>query len=151
MSAPLYTTAILRLAASIPHDVRLARPDGTAELRTPVCGSRIVVDVMMENGRIAALGQDVHACALGQAAAAVMAAHAVGRTPQEIDSARQALADYLGGRRADPGDWPGLEVLEPARAHASRHAAILLPFEAAALASRSSHLRTDGQPTASAA
>lgn len=151
MPAPLYTAAILRLAASIPHDSRLAAPHGTAQRRSPVCGSRIVVDVTMEKGRIAALGQEVHACALGQASAALMGAHAIGRTPAEIDGARQALADFLAGRRADPGDWPGLDILEPAIPHAARHAAILLPFEAAFSASLSPHLSHDERLAASAA
>lgn len=146
MTTPLYNTAILRLAASIPHDSRLPEPHATAERRSPVCGSRIVVDVTMQTGRVAALGQDVHACALGQAAAALMGAHAIGRTPAELDAARQALADYLAGRRAEPGDWPGLDVLAPARPHTARHAAILLPFEAVSLASLLPHL----SPTAPA-
>lgn len=140
MTVPLYTTAILRLAASIPHTGRLAAPHGTAERRSAVCGSRVTVDVTMQDGRVAALGQDVYACALGQAAAALMGAHAIGRTPAELDAARHALADYLAGRRTDPGDWPGLDILAPARPHAARHAAILLPFEAVSLASLSPHL-----------
>ncbi len=134
MKAPLYTPVILRLAASIPHDGRLDAPDGTAERRSPVCGSRIVVDVHLHDGRVASLGQDVHACALGQASASLMAAHAVGRTPAELNAVRDDLAAYLDGTRGDPGDWPGLDVFAPARAHRSRHAAILLPFEAVARA-----------------
>lgn len=134
MTTPLYTTAILRLAASIPHGTRLDAPDATADKRTPVCGSRIVVDVVMQHGRITAIGQDVHACALGQASASLMAAHAIGRTPTELGAARDDLAAYLDGTRDDPGTWPGLDILAPARAHRSRHAAILLPFEAVAQA-----------------
>lgn len=132
MTTPLYTSAILRLAASIPHATRLADPHAIADRRTPVCGSRIVVDVAMANGRVAAIGQDVHACALGQASASLMAAHAIGRTLAELDKARDDLAAYLNGSRDDPGIWPGLDIFTAARAHRSRHAAIMLPFEAVA-------------------
>ncbi len=132
MTTPLYTNAILRLAASIPHEGRLPEPHGSAETRSQVCGSRITVDVHIRDGRIAALGQEVGACALGQASAALMGAHAVGCTAAEIAEARDALADYLVGRRDDPGDWPGLDIFAAARSHHSRHAAILLPFDAAA-------------------
>lgn len=53
----LYTRDILRLAASIPHLGRLEAPQGSAERSSPVCGSRVIVDVTVdEAGRIAALG-----------------------------------------------------------------------------------------------
>ncbi len=136
MNVPLYNTRILRLAASIPHEGRLPAPHGSAEKRSQVCGSRVTVDVHIRDGRITALGQQVSACALGQASAALMGAHAIGRTATEIAEARAALADYLAGLRDDPGPWPGLDIFAPARAHRSRHAAILLPFEAVAQAAR---------------
>ena len=41
MNAPLYTTEILRLAASLGEPRALEREDGRAELRSPTCGSRI--------------------------------------------------------------------------------------------------------------
>ena len=45
MNAPLYTTEILRLAASLrdPHD--LEREDGRAAVRSPTCGSRMETKV----------------------------------------------------------------------------------------------------------
>lgn len=141
VTAPLYTRDILRLAASIPHLGRLAEAEATVERRAPVCGSSIIVDVALDGeGRLGALGQEVKACAFGQASAAQMGAHALGRTPAELAAARDALAAWLGGARDDPGDWPGLDILAPARRLSARHGAILLPFqavaEAAALAAR---------------
>jgi len=131
MSAPLYNQTILRLATSIPHQVRLAQPHGTSERRSPVCGSRVTVDVVLgPDGRIAELGQEVRACALGQASAALMGQHAIGRNQSELAAARDALADFLAGRRDDPGDWPGLDIFLPAQPHAARHASIRLAFEA---------------------
>jgi NifU-like protein involved in Fe-S cluster formation len=133
MSAALYNTQILRLATSIPHHARLAHAQGTSERRSPICGSRVTVDVVLDQqGRIAELGQEVRACALGQASASLMGAHAIGRTHAEIEEARDALADFLTGAREDPGSWPGLEIFGPARAHSARHASIRLAFEAAA-------------------
>ena len=133
MSAALYNTQILRLATSIPHHARLAHAQGTSERRSPICGSRVTVDVVLDReGRIVELGQEVRACALGQASASLMGAHAIGRTHAEIEEARDALADFLTGAREDPGSWPGLEIFGPARAHSARHASIRLAFEAAA-------------------
>lgn len=133
MNAPLYDTAILRLAATIPHLGRLEQPQGTADRRSPVCGSRVIVDVILDDeGRISSLGLEPSACALGQASANLMASHAIGRTPEELAGARDALAAWLAGERDDPGGWPGLDQLARARPHTGRHAAIRLPFEAAA-------------------
>ena len=115
MSAALYNSTILRLATSIPHQQRLDAPQATAERRSPVCGSRVTVDVMLDDqGRVSELGQEVRACALGQASAALMGEHAIGRTLPELEAARDALAAFLAGTRDDPGEWPGLAIFAPA-------------------------------------
>jgi NifU-like protein involved in Fe-S cluster formation len=140
VTKPLYNREILKLAAAIPHLGRLDRPDATSEKRSPVCGSRVAVDVALgPDGRVAALGLEVKACALGQASAALLAAHALGAAPAELAAGRDSLTAWLAGTRADPGDWPGVEVLAPARAYAARHASILLAFEAAAEAADAAH------------
>lgn len=131
MTAPLYTTELLRLAASIPEPARLSRVDATAEERSPTCGSRVRLDVELDEGRrIAAIAQQVEACAFGQASAALLAAHAEGRGYEEVSSAFVELSAWLAGERPDPGSWPGLSALEPARERTGRHGAILLPFKA---------------------
>ncbi|HEV2078714.1 MAG TPA: iron-sulfur cluster assembly scaffold protein [Allosphingosinicella sp.] len=133
MPSALYNRHILRLAASIPHHRRLERPQGSVEKRSPVCGSRVAVDVMVdETGRLLELGQEVRACALGQASASLMGAHAIGRNAAELATARDALAAFLAGERDDPGEWPGLSLLSEARSFPARHKSILLPFEAIA-------------------
>lgn len=132
MSAALYNSAILRLATNIPHQTRLDHPQATVAKRSPVCGSRVTVDIVIADGRLAEIGQEVRACALGQASAALMGEHAIGRTPSELAEARDALTDFLAGRRSDPGTWPGLEIFAPAIPYSARHASIRLAFEAVA-------------------
>lgn len=130
MNAPLYTTEILRLAASLPEPVAF-EADGAAELRSPTCGSTARVAVRLgKDGRVAAVSPEVHACAFGQASTALMAAHAAGRSRDEVDAAVAELGAWLAGERDDPGAWPGLAALAPARSRKSRHGAILLPFRA---------------------
>jgi len=129
----LYNRDILRLASEIPNLGRLDSPQASADKRSPVCGSRVTVDVILDShGRVAALGQDVKACALGQASAALMGAHALGRTEAELAEARDSLRAFLSGDRDDPGAWPGLALFADARPFTARHPSILLAFEAAA-------------------
>ena len=131
MAQALYTQEILRLATSIPHLERLDAPEGSAERRSPVCGSRVGVDVNLDaEGRVTALGLSVSACALGQASAALMGRSALGKTICQATETRDALLAYLQASTESPGDWPGLDVFAAARAYPARHAAILLPFEA---------------------
>lgn len=133
MNAPLYNTQILRLAAEIPFHERLTAPMASVEKRSPVCGSRVTVDIEMDDqGRVSAVGMLVRACALGQASASLMGAHVVGRTGAEIMAARDELTAWLAGERATPPDWPGMDIFLPALEHRGRHAAIRLAFEAAA-------------------
>lgn len=137
MSTPLYTLDILRLAAESATHPRLSAPDATVERRAPVCGSRIVVDLGLEaGGAIAAFGQAVHACALGQASAALLARSVIGRTVGDVGQVHTALADWLARDGAPPPDWPEIEVMERARSYPARHGAILLPFAAVAGATR---------------
>lgn len=131
MSAPLYTREILRLAVSIPHQQRLDKPDGTAEMRSQTCGSRVCVDVIVtSDNRIDKLGIDVNACALGQASTAILANEAIGKTVKEFSDARDSLAKFLDGSTDEPGSWKNFDLLMPAQAHKGRHAAILLPYDA---------------------
>jgi NifU-like protein involved in Fe-S cluster formation len=131
MAQALYTPEILRLATSIPYLERLASPDGSAERRSPVCGSRVAVDVTLDaQGRVAALGLAVSACALGQASAALMGRNALGQSAGDVTAARDGLRAYLQSKAESPGAWAGLNVFAAARGYPARHAAILLPFEA---------------------
>jgi NifU-like protein involved in Fe-S cluster formation len=128
----LYSGRILALAADIPHLGRLPAPQGTARKRSPLCGSTVTVDVQLTDGRVSAFAQDVKACALGQASAAVLGGAVIGRTRTELAAARDALTSMLKGDGPVPaapfGDY---EVLLPARDYKNRHASILLALEAA--------------------
>lgn len=131
MNPPLYTTEILRLAASLQGARELDRVDGNAELRSPTCGSRISVAVKLDGDRrVEAISQRVHACAFGQASAALLEQHVVGRDHAEVSDALILLSRWLAQEQEEAGDWPGLLTLAPARPRNSRHGAILLPFRA---------------------
>jgi len=132
MSAPLYNAEILRLAATIPHHERLLAPMATAEKRSPICGSRVTIDVAVDaEGRVSDVGLLVRACALGQASSSLLAANILGRTPAELAAARDGLTTWL-AREGDAPDWPGMDIFTPALDYTARHPSIRLAFEAAA-------------------
>ena len=134
----LYSARILALAANMPRAGRLAAPQGSAERVAKLCGSRITADVVLdEGGRIADFAQDVQACALGQAAAAVLGAHVIGADRHEIEAARDQFRAMLSQGGPPPqGRFKDLAVLEPVKDYPARHASSLLAFEAALAAVR---------------
>ncbi len=134
----LYSTRILALAADIPHLGRLEAPQASVRKRSPLCGSTVTVDLDMADGRVARFGQDVKACALGQAAAAVLGGAVIGRSAEELQDAAQALEAMLKkDGPVPPAPFDGFEVLIPARDFRNRHMSILLAVQAAAEAARS--------------
>jgi NifU-like protein involved in Fe-S cluster formation len=131
MSTRLYTPAVLALAtglAAYPLDDDLPLK---AEARSRTCGSVVALGLALAaDGSIARIGMQVRACAIGQASAALLAQDAQGRSPAALAATLAALESWLAGAGALP-DWPGLDLLAPARDHPARHAALLLPWTAA--------------------
>ena len=129
----LYSGRILALAADVPMTDRLESPMATAKKRSPLCGSTVTVDLDLTDGKITRFGQDVKACALGQASAAVLGQSVIGRTRDEIETARDELKAMLkSGGDVPAAPFDGLEALAPAKDFKNRHASILLAFEATA-------------------
>jgi len=129
----MYPNELLKLAAELPDAPRLNAPSATARKLSRLCGSTLELDVAIENGRLAALGYDVQACALGQAALSVLANDGIGADEREILAARDALRAMLGDNAAAPaGRFHRLCVLEGAREYPARHGSVMLAFDAAA-------------------
>lgn len=133
----LYSAQILSLAANIPHVGRLAQPHATAEKVAKICGSRVVVDLCIEDGRVSRFAQEVQACALGQTAASILGAHVIGADVEELEAAAKALALFLSENGPAPGGrFAELAILQPVQAFPARHASARLPLDAAAEAAR---------------
>ena len=141
----LYSARVLRLAANLPRAGRLAAPDASAEKIAKLCGSRVVIDVVMDGDRVADFAQEVKACALGQAAASVLGAQVVGASLAELETARAQLRAMLKtGGPAPDGRFADLALLAPVKDYPARHASTMLAFEAVTEAAR----RATGPETA---
>ena len=145
MSGDPYSSDVLELAADIAHLGRLDAPDGRARKVSRLCGSALSVDLTLDSrGRIADLGLEVQACALGQASAGVFARAALGADMAEVRDGRDRLRAMLQEGAAPPtGRFAGLAALQPAAAYRQRHGSILLVFEAA-LAAMENARKGDG-------
>ena len=127
----LYSQRILALAADIPFTERLENPQATAFMRSPLCGSTVTVDLNLKDGKVVEFGQDVKACALGQASAAILAKNIIGRDRAEVETAARQLKSLLksDGPVPDP-PFEEYQVLAPAKDYKNRHASIMLALEA---------------------
>jgi NifU-like protein involved in Fe-S cluster formation len=127
----VYNAKILGFAGNIARIGRLDHPDATARAHSKLCGSTVTVDLKVVDARVAAFGQTVKACLLGQAAAAVMAGNIIGSTAQELREVGRAMRKMLKEKGPPPqGRWADLAVLEPVRDYKARHASTLLVFDA---------------------
>ncbi len=127
----IYSHRILDLAGNIPRQGRLAAPGATATAHSKLCGSTVVVDLVMTDGQVVDFAQDVKACALGQAAASIMARHVIGATGPELRALRDQMRAMLKENGPPPqGKWADAAILEPVRDFKARHASTLLIFDA---------------------
>lgn len=127
----LYNKTILGLAGNISRTERLADPDATVFLDSPLCGSRITVDIRMQGDTVIDYGAEVRACALGQAASAIMAKHVVGQTAAQLRLLATEMRAMLKQHAPPPGgEWGELQALQPVADYKARHGSVMLPFEA---------------------
>jgi NifU-like protein involved in Fe-S cluster formation len=127
----IYNQRVLELAADIPRQGRLKAPHASSKAHSRLCGSTVIVDLSVEDGKVSDFAHDVRACALGQASSSLMARHIVGSTPQELKALRETMIAMLKGDGTPPdGKWAEFAVLSPVRDYKARHASTLLTFDA---------------------
>jgi len=131
----VYTAELIALAEKSDSITRLPNPDASARAVSPVCGSEVTVDFMLQGSKILQVGFASEACALTRAVLAVLYDAAPGKTGDDVLHAGKALKSMLeNGGAAPTGDWEKLGLLQAVRHYPSRHNALLLPFEATARA-----------------
>jgi NifU-like protein involved in Fe-S cluster formation len=130
-AATLYTPEVLALATGLSafplHDGLSRR----AAARSPTCGSTLELGLSLsDEGRIAGVGLRAHACAIGQAAAAIFARGALEQDRKGIAASLGQIDSWLRDGGAMPS-WPGFSAIARARAYPARHGAIVLAWKAA--------------------
>ena len=127
----VYNAKILGFAGNIGRIGHLEHPDATATAHSKLCGSTVTVELAMKDGVVTDFAHQVKACALGQASSAIMAAHVVGASAEELRRVRGAMLAMLKDNGAPPsGRFEDLKYLEPVRDYKARHASTMLTFDA---------------------
>ena len=129
-SFELYSHQILTLAGNIPLLERLPLPDITITKRSKLCGSMVIIDLSMENGRVSSYSHDVRACALGQASASILAKDIIGKTEEQITAVRNSVIKMLNGSTYSQDIFLDYQVLSPASQFKNRHDSIMLVLDA---------------------
>lgn len=134
MSEDLYHNRVLELASDIPHLGPLEGAEARVTRVSRVCGSVVRVDVRLsaDGETVEAIGVEPKACALGQAATAILALYGPGASVEEVIAARDALRAMLKEGAAPPeGRFWELRHLAGVADYPARHASTLLAFDAA--------------------
>lgn len=127
----LYSREILRRTTQLMHVGRLANPQASADKVAKLCGSTIHVELNMDGEHISGFAQEVEACALGQAAAAILSQSVVGASASEVFAARDGLRGLLKGEAAQfPARFSDFAILVSVKDYPARHASTLLALEA---------------------
>ena len=133
LMADLYHNRVLELAADIPNVGTLADAHGSATKLARICGSTVRVDIRLsdDNDTVEAIAVDPKACALGQAATAILSEHAVGASYDELVEVHDQMRAMLKeGAEPPRGRFWELRHLEGVRDYPPRHASTMLAFEA---------------------
>jgi nitrogen fixation NifU-like protein len=134
MTEEIYHRKLVERAQAGRAQGRLEHPDATATLDNPLCGDRVTIDLELADGKIAAAGHKVRGCLLCEAAAAMIAEQAPGRSPGELIGLNDNVRAYLQQDGALPTGWDCIEEFAPVKAVKSRQDCVLLPFRALAQA-----------------
>ena len=127
----IYNAKLLEYAGNIGSTTRLEQPDATAKAHSKLCGSTVTIDLKMDGDRVSDYGQEVKACALGQAASSIMAANVVGASGAELRAVRDEMTAMLKADGPAPGGrFAELKYLMPVKDYKARHASTLLVFDA---------------------
>lgn len=93
----VYQELILKHYRSSRFRGELSAPDAVIPMRNPVCGDDILLQVRVEDDRIAEIRFSGHGCAISQAAASMMSEHAIGKSWDEVRGISDRFREMIHG------------------------------------------------------
>ena len=95
--AALYQEMILDHYRRPRNKGTLPSPDATAEMRNPLCGDEIDLQVKFSGDKVGALRFSGRGCSISQASASMMTQIVEGKSTTEVDSIRNRFRDLMLG------------------------------------------------------
>lgn len=127
----LYSREVLRRTTQLQHVGHLAQFDASADRTAKLCGSTIHVELSLDAETVSDYAHQVEACALGQAAAAILSQSVIGASVGELREARDAMRAMLKGEAFRyPDRFADFAILQSVKDFPARHASTLLALEA---------------------
>ena len=127
----LYSEKILKLATEIPNLGRIEQAEKEISQRSPICGSKVTIYINFKNGVISEYKQEIKACALGQASAAIFGLNAIGQDYSSVFNLYCCVKNMRENNSDSPTKpFEKYELLRPAYEFKNRHASILLVLDA---------------------
>ena len=126
----LYQQIILDHNRNPRHHRRLEHASHSAEGHNPLCGDRIHLDLVVENGVIRDVGFEGSGCAISTAAASLMTAAVLGKTTTEAEKLFDAFHAMVvdPNAPADPKDLGKLAAFAGVRGFPARVKCANLPW-----------------------
>jgi nitrogen fixation NifU-like protein len=122
----------------------LEKPDASVEMKNPLCGDEITLQVAFNADGVDDLRFSGRGCSISQASASMMTQLVKGKSAEEIDSIRKQFRDLMLGNAAAVDDQLGsLRALSGVARFPARIKCALLAWNAleSALAERGASLR----------
>lgn len=109
----------------------LEKPDASVEMKNPLCGDEITLQVAFDGDSICDLKFSGRGCSISQASASMMTQLVKGKSPDEIDAIRKDFRDLmLGNAAADESQLGSLRALSGVARFPARVKCALLAWNA---------------------
>lgn len=106
----LYREVILDHYRSPRNRQALGRSNAAADGNNPLCGDDVRVELLIEEGRVSAIGVTGHGCSISQASGSMMGDAVKG---ESLDSVRTLTGRFKGMMSIDANSDPGLDPDRP--------------------------------------
>ena len=127
----IYTTEIFKLSAHISHIGSLTDFDAYSKKHTQLCGSYIEIYIKVKEDKILHYAQNLKACIIGQATAALLAKSVEGAHFYEIRQLSNQIHSMLeNGTTLTNSKFEHFNCLCPVKDLKSRHQVIFMVFDA---------------------
>jgi nitrogen fixation NifU-like protein len=109
----------------------LEKPDASVEMKNPLCGDEITLQVAFDGDSVCDLRFSGRGCSISQASASMMTQLVKGKSPEEIDAIRKEFRDLmLGNAAADESQLGSLRALSGVARFPARVKCALLAWNA---------------------